>query len=736
VGVITDSRAAITGVGVLTPHGAGTESLLDAMLHGRQALSHLTDRPVPRGKDLFGMVVDPSYRRPDRASQMAITAVLEAVADADKSLSGVPSAEIGLLLSTTVGDSHALEDAWDFGAGDDAATKISEQVRLYPNGSVASALVRRFQFRGPTLVISNACAGGNVVAGLGLDLLRLGRCRAVVAVGVECFKLSTLWGAERAGFIGRSLRPFHPLRNGTVLAEGAAAIVLQHPDDIHSPPRGWLEGYGCACDEGAPAIAMVEGGEAVTEAMLAAIRDARREPSEIDYVSAHAPGTARGDLAECIAVERVFQGVRQRTMPAVNSTKSLTGHLSAASGLVEIIAALMQMERGFVHATSGLNELDSALPLEPVRSLRRTPIRLALSNASGGGGVNTSVVLADAAKPPAPPLRRTLSLDIGITSVSATITSKQFDWVRPAGRVPHSEAGKFLNAEHFEDVQKANNAARLAFVAAHDAAAQAWPDGVPYLEREVAVVAGTMLGGTPEWSELLCWQLHRNPKAILPSMSLNHGIHYGASLISRGLGLRGPTYTIAGLSSAGLQALWVARDLIACGRAKAALVIAYDAVDETVRRGMNALGSDPDSIAEGALAVVVESRSPDGAKSRDAGGKAVLGEPIRLHFGPTGGIEDGGVPSLESSDTMLIVDDPCNRFDVRQVNGTVRETAVEHCPAPHEPHHLAAEGLLAVAGLIQQAGRGLVGTIDVAGASAIHVDATGDVVLGSVPDPE
>lgn len=631
-----DARVAITGAGVVTPVGVGLSAFAEALRQGRQQLVQLADVPTPRGKSAFASVDDPRFAGTDRAYRMATAAIAEAMRMADFAVGA--GEDVGLILSTISGESAAVEAAFaQFDTAAQADPALRDALCRYPNGALLNQLGVATGCFGPRLVVTNACASGNIALGLALDLIRQGHCRAVVVVGVEIMKLSTVWGAERAGFIGRVLRPFHAQRDGSILGEGAGALILER-EAGQRPLLGWLEGYGCVCDRGAAPITLLEDGSGLRRAMSLALADGGREPGDVEYVNAHAPGTRMIDLIECKAVADLC-GDHAATV-AVNATKSLTAHLAAASAVVEAIAVLIQMHAGFIHPTCGLDTPEPELALQPVgvHALERRVTR-SLSNACGGGGLNTALLLTAASAPPAArSAPRTDSIVIGVTGIgtisalgahSADLLTIAATVDRPcAGRLEWFDSSQWFPAEtRFAYV---NRAAQLAAAAAALALGDARLDPTAsYRDDRVAVIAGTAFGGEPAAAEAMCRGLQCDPPVIKPSMALDNGIHLGAALICRFWGLTGPTYTLTGSAVAGLNAVAAAADLLRTGRADMAIVLGYDAMDPALRRALTLLGSDPgaDRCAEGAGALVLERL--DAARARNAPRFALL-PPARL----------------------------------------------------------------------------------------------------------
>jgi 3-oxoacyl-[acyl-carrier-protein] synthase II len=603
-------RVAITGAGVVTPVAIGVPQFADALHAGRQNLSYLEGVPIPRGKSAVGAIHDSRFDGMDRAYRMILAACDEAIAMRG---GGVGGAETALIVSTLAADSESAEKRYaEFAAGPPFRGEMAQALRLFSNGAIPARLRERFGIEGACLTVSNACASGNIALGLALDMLRAGRCRRALVCGVELAKLTMIWGAERAGFVGRALRPFDVARDGSVLGEGAGAVIVEHPGDAPASVLGWIEGFGCGVDPGAAAITLIEDGSGLRRGMDLALRDAGSTHTRVTYVSAHAPGTPVIDRVECKAV-RDLMGAHADDV-IVNSTKSITSHMSAASAIVEVVAVLIQMRDGFVHGNAGLTVPDPVLQA-PVCGADERPrtTKFALSNACGGGGLNTSVALSAADEPfreRAPEFfarKRRLAIT-GTGVVSPRGASAQFPsdaGAAEADRLDWFDVYQWYGKE--SQFGYMNRAAQLG-AAAGFIALQSTDLSAKYEPDRIAVLSGTLLGGTPESFEILCRALHEDANSLRPSMALDHGIHLAASLIRRAFGFYGLSYTLTGSGSSGLLAVQVAADALLANRAAAAVVVASDSLDAALCRARAALnGCFPEGrLSEGAGAVAIE----------------------------------------------------------------------------------------------------------------------------------
>ncbi len=256
--------------------------------------------------------------------------------------------------------------------------------------------------QGPSLSVGGACASGSYALITGMDILRTGRADSVIVTGAaqEMGPIALQgWGIMDAisyqSFNDeptRASRPFDARREGFVPSEGAGAVILEPLSRARA--RGAhiyaeLLGGAMVSDGSRLAKAHVEG---EARAMQAALRDARIDREQVDYINAHAASTPLGDATEVAAIKTVFGDWAHRI--PINSTKSMVGHCTTAAGVVEFVATVLQMNEGFVHPTINQDEKDPELDLDFVPNTARDhDIRVAISNSFGLGGLNASVVV-------------------------------------------------------------------------------------------------------------------------------------------------------------------------------------------------------------------------------------------------------------------------------------------------------------------------------------------------------
>jgi 3-oxoacyl-[acyl-carrier-protein] synthase II len=382
-----------------------------------------------------------------------------------------------------------------------------------------------------------------------------------------------------------------------------------------------MEGFGCGVDLGAAPITLLADGSGLLRGMSMALEDGGRSPADVHYINAHAPGTPLIDGLECRAIRNLLPPA-SATLPSVNSTKSLTSHMSAASAVVDVVATLLQMRDGFIHPHAGLDDPDPelAIPVVGAETIERS-VTIALSNACGGGGLNTSVLITAPRTAP-----RTVPCSPATASQSAAYTgaivmtglggitpwwsgnhaacSQAHDGAAP-GRLEALDITRWYPSS--TGYSYMNRAGQLGAIAGYLAI-----DGTciqkRYAPDRVAVLSGTLLGGAPEGSAVMNEALTQAPETIRPSMALDHGVHLSTALVRRYFDFNGFTYTFTGSCAGGLQATAVAADLLRTRRADAVVVIGHDALDAPLQRAAPWLADclPADRLTEGGAAVVFE----------------------------------------------------------------------------------------------------------------------------------
>ncbi len=401
---MTRCRVVVTGLGLVTPLGVGTEETWAGLLAGRVATgpvrSFETKRyRVDRGAEVAGFRPAEHLQRlsatsAGRASQFAAVAARMALRDA-----GLPDPpdrpeRSGVAMGTTSGEPAEIErfdDAWVAG---ESAHCDPRFVSRYPCHVIAQNVAREAGFRGPVAMLPNACAAGNYAIAYASELLRAGRVDRMLAGGADIFSRITYSGFARLGAVAPDLcRPFDRDRKGMIPGEGAAVLVLE-PLEL-ARARGAaiyaeVAGYGLSCDAHHMTGAHPSGDGAL-RAMSLALAAAGAGASDVSYVSAHGTGTPANDRVEAIAIQRLF-GERAAQTP-VSSIKSMIGHTMGAASAIEAAVCALAVRHGRIPPTANFAAADDDCVLDFVPNLaRRHPVTLAMNNAYAFGGSNASVL--------------------------------------------------------------------------------------------------------------------------------------------------------------------------------------------------------------------------------------------------------------------------------------------------------------------------------------------------------
>jgi len=421
-------RVVVTGVGVVAPNGLGRRQFSEAIFEGRSGVgfvesfdtSGLAIRIAGEVKNFNVLPYLGDYRKNlklmGRAAQFAVGAAAMAVEDSGLDVGKLDPARFGVCMGTgiTPVDVKELVDPIRKSVGSDGVfdlvrftTARAESIfplwllQHLPNMAAAHISILHHAM-GPNNTIVTACAAGTQAVGEAFRLIRRGDADVILAGGCDSRldpQLFVAYNAMKA--VSTSLRPpaevsrpFDAERDGFVLGEGAAVLVLEsyrRAKRRRATIYAEVTGYGSSFD--AFGITRPEPeGKGAALSMSSALREARIDPAAVDYINAHGTSTKLNDLMETVAVKRVF-GHRAASIP-MSSQKSMIGHLIGASGAVEAAATVLSLERGVVPPTINLATPDPDCDLDYVpNTSREIPVRTAISNSFGFGGQNASLVL-------------------------------------------------------------------------------------------------------------------------------------------------------------------------------------------------------------------------------------------------------------------------------------------------------------------------------------------------------
>ena len=407
-------RVVVTGIGTINPLGNNVAEYFAALEKGVSAAAPITYFDAHNFKTRFACEIKnydwaryfdrKEVRKYDRFAQYAMVAVAEAMQDSGLEVIEHEADRVGVIWSTGIGGlTSFFEEVMDYSAGDGTPRFSPFFVpRMIPD-LPAGYISIKYGLKGPNYCVSSACASSNHGMISALDQIRCGRADVMIAGGSEaCINIPTVGGfnsmmalSTRNDDPATASRPFDKNRDGFVLGEGAAAIILEEYE--HAKARGAkiyceFAGAGMSADAHHMTAPHPEGLGAV-KSMQDALNEASLSTSDVDYINAHGTSTPLGDIAELKAIEHLFgENVYDVN---ISSTKSMTGHLLGAAAAIEALACICAIERGVVPPTINVEELDPEIDAKLNLTLgkaQRRDVRVAMSNTFGFGGHNSTVV--------------------------------------------------------------------------------------------------------------------------------------------------------------------------------------------------------------------------------------------------------------------------------------------------------------------------------------------------------
>ena len=403
-------RVVVTGMGAITPIGNSVEGFWSGIKEGKTGFGSITyfDTADYRCK-LAAEVKDfdptqymdkKSARRMEQFCQFAVAAAGQAIADAGLIMEQEDPYMVGCSVGSGIGSLQAMEREYDRlkekGPGRVGPMLVPLMISNMAAGNVSIA----YGLKGKSLNVVTACATGTHSIGEAYRTIQYGDADVMVAGGTE----SSITPIGIAGFSAltalsfsedpqRASIPFDKDRNGFVMGEGSAVVVLEELE--HAKRRGAkiyaeLIGYGCSSDA-YHITSPAEDGSGAATAMLNALKDGGVAPEELTYINAHGTSTHHNDLFETRAIKLAF-GEHAYDLK-INSTKSMVGHLLGAAGAVEFVTCVKEIQEGYLHRTVGLRETEEELDLNYCRDSYEEEVPYALTNSLGFGGHNASLLL-------------------------------------------------------------------------------------------------------------------------------------------------------------------------------------------------------------------------------------------------------------------------------------------------------------------------------------------------------
>ncbi len=412
-------RVVITGIGALTPLGKTAAETWENLKKGVSGAGPITHFDASKFKTQFACEVKDfkvtdyidrkEARKMDLYEQYALVAAMEAVNDSAMDMDKINKNRIGVVLGVGIGGIHTFEEE----AGNYALTGEEMGPKYNPffipkmiADIAAGEISIKYGFHGPNYTTTSACASSTNAFADAFNLIRLGKADAIVTGGAE----AAIWPAGVGGFTAmhalstrnddptRASRPFSASRDGFVMGEGAACLILEELE--HAKARGAkiyceVAGVGMSADAHHITASHPEGLGAHL-VMTAALEDAGMQPEDIDYINVHGTSTPVGDISEVKAITKLFGEHAYKLN--ISSTKSMTGHLLGAAGAVEAMVCALSVKNDIIPPTINHEEGDNDENIDynlnfTFNKAQERPVRAALSNTFGFGGHNACCIV-------------------------------------------------------------------------------------------------------------------------------------------------------------------------------------------------------------------------------------------------------------------------------------------------------------------------------------------------------
>ncbi len=405
-------RAVITGIGVTAPNGLDVETFWKSLCEGRSAASFVksidtTNLPTKVGCVLNGFnptdQIDPKMaHRYDPSIQFGISASKLAVKDAGIDLTRLDPDRIGVVEGTSIGGMTSSLAGYDaFNKKGFRGITPFALINAYTGGG-SSEIALALNISGHATTICTACSSGSDAIGYSIGLIEEDDVDVMIAGATEAPMIPAYWGifcaaksmSRETEVASRAMKPFDKNRDGFILGEGAAFVVieelsyaLERGADIYAE----IVGYGRSCDS-FHSVAQHPEGRGAYRSLEKALRRAGMHPSEVDYINVHGSATPSNDVIEAKVIKRVFMDHSRRLQ--ISATKPVTGHLAGAAGAIESAICALSIRRSEIPPTINLVNPDPACDLDCVPDhSRKYPVNVAINMNAGFGGKNACIIL-------------------------------------------------------------------------------------------------------------------------------------------------------------------------------------------------------------------------------------------------------------------------------------------------------------------------------------------------------
>jgi len=407
-----NNRVVVTGIGVISPLGLDAKSLWQALVSGKSGVDYITSFDPELFETKIAAEVkdfDPAQyidrkelRRMDRFTQFAVAAGFQAVEQAQLNIDATNANDIGVIIGAGYGGLSTLLSQYEVlkEKGPDRISPFLVPMMIADTACGMASIM--LGAKGPNFCITSACASGSDAIGDSFEIIRRGDAQAMLAGGTEAQIIPLTVAAFNAARAistrndepQKASRPFDAERDGFIMGEGCAILVLENlsfATKRGAPILAEIVSYGATADA-FHVTQPSEEGEGGARAMAMALRKAGLEPGEIDYINAHGTSTQLNDKNETLAIKSIF-GEQAYRIP-ISSTKSMTGHLLGAAGAIEAAICVMTIQNGVILPTINLTCPDPDCDLDYVPSVaRQAKVDTALSNAFGFGGHNSTLII-------------------------------------------------------------------------------------------------------------------------------------------------------------------------------------------------------------------------------------------------------------------------------------------------------------------------------------------------------
>jgi 3-oxoacyl-[acyl-carrier-protein] synthase II len=396
-------RVVVTGLGVVSSIGIGWQEFWKNLLAGKSGISRISAFDTSRYNRYYAGEVKnfkpenniskQKITKMGRASQMAIVASNLALRDGGISLNYFPFEKIGVFVGTTMGEPQIMEKFNEMSITKGQKDVDPLSALTYPANSISANIAMYFKFKGPNLVIANACAAGNFALGRAFDLISQNKGDLMLAGGVDAFSRIAYTGFARLYTVASErCQPFDLNRLGMIPGEGAGFLLLESLE--HANKRGAtiyaeMLGYGLSCDAKHMTIPSADGLE---KSLRKSLLNSGIESKRIDYINAHGTGTRENDKVECEAYRKVFGDDIKKI--SISSNKSMLGHTLGAASALEAISCCLSVKYNKIPPTINFEKKDPECDIDCVPNVcRETTVTIALNNSLAFGGNNASVIL-------------------------------------------------------------------------------------------------------------------------------------------------------------------------------------------------------------------------------------------------------------------------------------------------------------------------------------------------------